>query len=134
MSSRPLSVTLVPHPMGRYGTVTPAIFVDGVQQEFAWGTGVWQVAADRPVTVAVMFWDELGTRRGFAEYTVQPGELPDLEYRAPSFVTAPGALGPRGTVSHQGNNSYAIQIAIGIGFVVVALVVTAIIVAEIMSN
>ena len=127
--SRPLSVTLVPHPMGRYGTVTPAIFVDGVQQEFSWGTGVWQVASDRPVVVAVMIWDELGTRRAFAEYTVQPDEVPDLEYRAPSFVTAPGALGPRGSVKHQGNNKYAIQIAIGIGVLVVALVVTAIIVA-----
>jgi len=115
--------------MGRYGTVTPAIFIDGVQQRFEWGTGVWQVAADRPVVVAVMIWDELGKRRAFAEYTVQPDEVPDLEYRAPAFFTAPGDLGPRGTVEHQGNNKYAIQIAIGIGFLVVALAVTAIIVA-----
>lgn len=127
--SRPLSVTLVPHPMGRYGTVTPAIFVDGVSQEFVWGTGVWQVASDRPVVVAVMIWDELGKRRAFAEYTVQPGEVPDLEYRAPSFFTSPGDLGPRGTVKHQGNNKYAILIGVGIGFLVVALVVTAIVVA-----
>lgn len=127
--SRPLSVTLVPHPMGKYGTVTPAIFVDGVSQQFAWGTGVWQVADDRPVTVAVMIWDELGTRRGFAEYTVQPGEVPDLEYRAPAFVTAPGDLGPRGTVTHQGNGKNATLIVIGVGILVVALVVTAVAVA-----
>ena len=129
--SRPLSVTTVPHPMGRYGSVTPAIFVDGVQQEFSWGTGVWQVASDRPVTVAVMIWDELGTRRGFAEYTVQPEDVPDLEYRAPAFVTAPGDLGPRGTVRHRGADRHWLMIAIGVAAIVVALGVTALVIAGI---
>ena len=128
MSTRALSVLLVPHPMGRYGTVSPAIFIDGVQQKFSWGTGVWQVPADRPVVVAVMIFDELRRRRGFAEYVVQPGEPSDLEYRAPSFFTAPGHLGPRGTVRHQGNDKYVIQIAAGVGFVVLALLVMTVVI------
>lgn len=132
MSSRPLSVTLVPLAMGKYGSVTPAIFIDGVQQQFSWGTGVWQVAADRPVVVAVMIWDELGRRRGFAEYTLQPDEVPDLEYRAPAFITAPGALGPRGTVAHLGMDKYWLVIGLGGVFVVVAVGITALIVLGIM--
>jgi hypothetical protein len=121
--TRTIAITATPHPMGRYGLTHLLINVDGVEYAGTWTRrGQWQVPANRPVAVAVAM-RNMGSRGyvGAAQFIVQPDGPSELEYKAPAFYTAPGDLGPRGTVVHNGKDSYAKFVGITVAIAVVTV-------------
>lgn len=124
---RTLGLVARPYPMGRYFLTSLLINVDGVEHLGRFYTrGVWQVPADRPVSVAVAM-RATGSRKyyGAAHVVLPPGAPTELEYKAPAFFDAPGALGPPGTVVHNGKDSHAkfVGIAVCVSIAFVALLV-----------
>jgi hypothetical protein len=124
MGLRTVGITAVPHPMGRYAWQRPVIWLDGVPQQGEWRRGQWQLPADREVRIAVAFQGTgAGNFQGLAEYVLPPGGDVELEYLAPAFWTAPGALGPAGTVQRQGTGAHAKWVVFaGLGAVLLAVI------------
>ena len=121
---RTVGITLTPFPMGRYREVTLAIVIDGVSQPAKWGRGQWSLPADRPVTIAAMMFSIWGKKRryGFVEYVLPPGSDIELEYKAPAYFSAPGAMGPVGAVRTEGTGSYARFVGITVAIAAVVAV------------
>ena len=119
---RTLTLTTTKRGGGEYRMKTLALAIDHVPQTARWGTGSWQVPADRPVTITVCMFDKQ-RRLGFAEYVLQPGARADLEYKAPAFYDAPGAIGPRGSVVAGGSRTWLWASVIGVGFVLAVPVI-----------
>jgi hypothetical protein len=94
---RTVGITVHSHPLGRYSYVVPLVFIDGVSQLGEWNLrGQWRLPADRPVTIAVAQ-KKTGSQALFApaEIVLAAGGDVELEYRAPGFWSAQGALTPR---------------------------------------
>ena len=110
--------------MGRYAWQRPVIWLDGAPQPGEWRRGQWQLPADHTVRIAVAYQGTgAGSFQGLAEYVLPPGGDVELEYLAPAFWTAPGALGPAGTVQRQGTSAYANWVVFaGIGAVLLAAI------------
>ena len=105
---RKVGITARPHPMGKYAWEQVVISIDGVTQAGRWQRGEWQLPANRAVPIVVAIQRAGGGRLyALAELVLPPGGDIELEYLAPAFWTAPGALGPLGTVQRQGSNAYA---------------------------
>ena len=117
---RTLTLTTTKRAGGEYRMKTLAIAIDQVPQSARWGTGTWQVAADRAVMITVCIFDR-ARRLGFAEYLLQPGAIADLEYMAPALYDAPGAIGPRGSVVAAGSRTWLWATIIGLGSLVLAV-------------
>jgi hypothetical protein len=69
----------------------PTIVIEGRGQPTQWGTGTWQVPADRATTVTV-FLHWRGITWGTASRSVAPGDAPGLRYRAPWLPGLPGRI------------------------------------------
>ena len=117
---RTLTLTTTKRAGGEYRRKTLAIAIDQVPQTARWGTGSWQVASDRPVTVTVCIFDKQ-RRLGFAEYVLPPGAPADLEYKAPALYDAPGVIGPRGAVVASGHRTWLWATVVGVGVLVLAV-------------
>ena len=123
-TTRTVGITAIPHPMGKYAWEHVVISIDGVASPGQWRRGTWQLPPDRPVTIAVaMQTTGSGRLHALAEYLLPPGGDVELEYLAPAFWTAPGALGPAGTVQRQGTSAYTNWVVFaGIGAVLLAAI------------
>jgi hypothetical protein len=95
-----------------YATVTPRIFVNGYEVAGrGWGRTVVPAAAGQyHVHVYTPYW--LPGRVGPADYTVtvNPGQLIELEYKAPVFTFSRGSLGP----PPQSYNGIAVMVVVAI--------------------
>lgn len=75
-----------------YAGIRPTLVIEGRGQPAQWGTGTWQVPADRPVTVGVYLFTRLW-HFGRAEYLLDPSAPPALVYRAPVLPFLRGRIG-----------------------------------------
>jgi hypothetical protein len=102
-------------------TIQPCIVIDGVAQSAQWGIGRWDVPRDKPVTITV--WAQRGSMQyGLATYVLAPDGPSEIQYKAPSILDRPGSIGPRGSVTHAGNNILVPIYIIG-GIAILATVV-----------
>lgn len=108
----------------RRGLVSGAgveVSIDGRAYPVAWGTSLFEVPADRPVSVGVM--QTLKGGVGHAHVVLTPEEPPVLEYRGPAQLSRRGELGLPGTTR---SNGLGCQVALLAVLVVLLLVVLAI--------
>ena len=87
-ATRRLTITLR---RGLWLGIRPTIVIEGRGQPTQWGTGTWQVPADRATTVSV-FLHARGLTWGRATRTLEPTDVAALEYGAPSLPFLPGRL------------------------------------------
>ncbi|SFR71014.1 hypothetical protein SAMN05428970_1096 [Agromyces sp. CF514] len=71
--------------------VKPTLVIGGRGQPVQWGRGTWQVPADESVAVGVFLFNRMW-RYGRAEFALEPGHPPALEYRAPALPFGPGRI------------------------------------------
>jgi hypothetical protein len=69
----------------------PTIIFNGRGQPAQWGTGTWQVSADRPTEVTVFLYNRVW-KFGRAEITIEPGAAAVLVYSAPWLPIGRGRL------------------------------------------
>lgn len=75
----------------------------------------WRSPANGGAASAVAVHRTGGTKlSGLANYVLMPCGDAEVEYLAPAFWTAPGALGPLGTVQRQGTAAYAIWVVFAV--------------------
>lgn len=74
-----------------YAQVRPTLVIGERGQPVQWGISTWQVPADETVTIGVFLFNRLW-RFGQAEFMLEPGHPPALEYRAPALPFLPGRL------------------------------------------
>ncbi len=87
-ATRRLAITLR---RGPWLGIRPTIVVEGRGQPTQWGTGTWQVPADRPTEVTVfLHWHGLSWAR--ASITLSPTDAPALVYRAPRLPFLPARI------------------------------------------
>ena len=93
-----------------YALVKPKIYLNGYEiPSWGWGRNVLPAAPGQyHLHVYTAYW--FPTRMGPADYTVavNPGQLVELEYKAPVFTFSRGSLGP----PPQSYNGRAVAIAI----------------------
>lgn len=77
-----------------YGGIRPTLVIGGRGQPVQWGVGTWQVPADETVELEVFLFAR-GWRFGEAEVRLAPGDLPELEYRAPALPVGRGRFTAR---------------------------------------
>ena len=88
--TRRLTIDLRRWPLRATFGVRPTVVVDDRTEPAQWGVGTWQVAADRPVEVAV-FMFVAGIRFGVASYAVRADD-DRVVYRAPLLPFLRGRL------------------------------------------
>lgn len=119
--TRSIAITTTLHPNSMIHGMMLSIQINGVAQPAQWGTGRWDVPRDEVVSIVVGAFRG-GLQYGVVEYLLQPGAPTDLEYKTPAFLDRPGSMGPRGTVTHAGNNILVPVYVIG-GIALLATVV-----------
>lgn len=72
-----------------YVGIRPTLVIGGRGQPTQWGLGTWQVAADAAEEISVFLFNRVW-KFGQASVTLQPGDPPVLEYRAPALPLGPG--------------------------------------------
>jgi len=95
--------------------------VDGSPYVLKFGPAVFEIPADRPVTIRVHQFDVLQRVFGSAEVVLAPESPPVLEYQAPAHTSQNGEIGPPGTVSVRGKRTY-VYMGCGVVMIVVLLV------------
>ena len=91
-TTRRVTITLRKWPFVLYFGLRPTIVIEGRGQPTQWGTGTWQLPADRDATVEV-FLHRAGFTYGRATFVLDPSGEPSIEYRAPALVFLPAAIG-----------------------------------------
>jgi hypothetical protein len=102
---------------GYWGFIPVIVRIDGFEHRPAWGPSRFTIPADRPVQVSCsMAWLR---DFGRADYLLQPGEAPMLDYIAPAQQWVSGSLAPRGQAVIKGRGAqiamYALLALIFIG-------------------
>ncbi len=82
------------------------VTIDGWPHVLGWGPAIFEIPADRPVTIRVHQFDVLQRVFGNAEVVLAPWAPAVLEYQAPAHPSQMGELGPPGTVSVRGKRTY----------------------------
>lgn len=90
-ASRRIELTLRKPWFALYAGVRPTVVVAGRGQPVQWGLGTWQVPSDEPVTIGVFLFNRMW-RFGQAQFDLEPGHPPALEYRAPALPFVRGRL------------------------------------------
>lgn len=91
MSVRRIDLLLRKPRLALYAGIKPTLVIGGRGQPTQWGQGTWQFPADDTVTIGVFLFNRLW-RFGQAEITLEPEEVPALEYRAPVLPFLRGRL------------------------------------------
>lgn len=89
--SRRIELTLHKPWFALYAGVRPTLIIEGRGQPTQWGLGTWQVPSDRTVTVGVFLFNRVW-RFGQADFTLEPHDVPALEYRAPTLPFLRGRI------------------------------------------
>lgn len=101
-------------PLAGYWSMIPLVVrIDGFEHRPSWGWSQFTVPADRPVQVScsmAWLWEF-----GRADYLVQPGEAPSLDYIAPAQQWVSGSLAPRGQAVIKGRGAQvAMYVVLGV--------------------
>ncbi|MRG60261.1 hypothetical protein GE115_10330 [Agromyces sp. CFH 90414] len=81
-TTRRIELTLRKPWLTLYAGIRPTVVMGGRGQPAQWGVGTWQVPTDETVVVGVFLFNRVW-RFGRAEFALEPGHAPVVEYRAP---------------------------------------------------
>lgn len=81
--TRRIELTLRKPWFALYAGIRPTLVIKGRGQPTQWGIGTWQVPSGTTV-LGVFLFNRLW-RFGQAEFTLEPGDMSALEYRAPAL-------------------------------------------------
>ncbi|MDL5350695.1 hypothetical protein [Microbacterium sp. zg-YB36] len=90
-ASRRVELTLRKPWFALYARIRPTLVIAGRGQPTQWGVGTWQVPADETVVLGVFLFNRIW-RFGQAEFAIEPGDAPSLEYRAPALQFGRGRI------------------------------------------
>jgi len=90
-ASRRVQIRFRKPALALYARIRPTLVIGDRGQPTQWGLGTWQVPADETAVIGVYLFNRLW-RFGRAELALQPGETPNVVYRAPVLPFGRGRL------------------------------------------